>query len=35
MDLQCEAAHERYIQCIQDEKVVQIGECDDKDVITH
>jgi hypothetical protein len=23
------------IQCVEVEKVVEIGECDDKDVVTH
>jgi hypothetical protein len=35
MNLQCEATHKRDIQCIKVEKVVQIRECDNKDVITH
>ena len=34
MDLQCEAAKERNVQCIELEKVVQISKRDDKDVIS-
>jgi hypothetical protein len=34
-DLQCKAAHKRYIQCVEVEKVKQIRECDDKDVDTN
>jgi hypothetical protein len=34
VDLQCEAVHKRYIQCIEGEKVIQIGECDNKNVVT-
>jgi hypothetical protein len=33
VDLQYEAMHERYIQCVMREKLIQIGECDDKDVV--
>jgi hypothetical protein len=33
-DLQCEVAHERYIQRIEGEKAMQIIESDDKGVIT-
>jgi hypothetical protein len=33
-DLQCEAGHERYIRCVEGERVIHIGECDDKDVAT-
>jgi hypothetical protein len=34
-NLQCELAHERYIQHVEVEKIIQIEECDDKDVVTH
>jgi hypothetical protein len=35
MDLQCKVAHERDIQRVEVEKVIEIRECDDKDVVTH
>jgi hypothetical protein len=35
VDLQYEATHERDIQCIEIEKVIEIRECDDKYVVTH
>jgi hypothetical protein len=34
VDLQWEVAHERYIQHVEGEKVIQIRECDDKDAVT-
>jgi hypothetical protein len=34
-DLQSEAAHERYIQCLEVEKIIEIRDYDDKDAITH
>jgi hypothetical protein len=34
-DLQCEVTHERDIQCVEVEKVIEIGECDDKNVVIH
>jgi hypothetical protein len=34
-DLQCEALHLRDIQCVEVENVIEIRECDDKDVIIH
>jgi hypothetical protein len=33
MDLQCEATYERYIQRVEGENVIQIGECDNKDAV--
>jgi hypothetical protein len=35
VDFQCETVHERDIQRIEVEKIVEIGEYDDKYVITH
>jgi hypothetical protein len=35
VELQCEAGHERDIQYVEVEQVIQIGECDNKDIITH
>jgi hypothetical protein len=35
VELQCDAVHERDIQYVEVEQVVQIGECDNKDIITH
>jgi hypothetical protein len=34
-DLRCEVVHERDIQCVEVEKVIEIGECDKKDVVAH
>jgi hypothetical protein len=34
-DLQCKASHERDIQCVDVEKVIEIRECDDKYDVTH
>jgi hypothetical protein len=35
VDFQCEAVHERDIQRVEVEKIVEIGEYDDKYVIAH